>query len=47
LSTKKERQAQGEKSVSDDSAHYKILSDSGALQLHVQKQVKKYETISQ
>jgi len=47
LSTKKERQTQGEKSVSDDSARYKILSDSGALQFNVQKKVNKYETVSQ
>jgi len=47
MSTKRKRQTQGETSVSDDSTHYKILSDSGALQFIVQKQVNKYETISQ
>jgi len=47
MPTKKERQTQGETSVSDDSTHYKILSDSYALQFSVQKQVNKCLKISQ
>jgi hypothetical protein len=42
MPAKKERQTQGETSVNDDSTHYKILSDSDALQFNVQKQVNEY-----